>query len=238
MPEREAVAFFFLALSLLWIVWVDARPRVKLWWGARKRLPLETSFPPEINSDGKYGSNKRSITHLPMDEKGSEPVSVTTYFIDLTNTTPKTIRNVHVQLIQIDNPIPCPIGEKLRTKDDAFVVDITPGYTELFKLGRLIRYGDDFTGETVQLCDSEFADRLKASWPDHIGLQLLYGEGKAFPLVKNDRLRLVLGVFGDDIKSVHHLFTLDLKDGCRITYGGQINPDEPLGPRRPPGTGA
>ena len=53
------------------------------------------------------------------------------------------------------------------------------------------------------------------------------------PLLKNNNLRLILGLYADDLRATRHRFRINCTDRPEIYYEGGISPDEPLAPRLP-----
>ena len=59
---------------------------------------------------------------------------------------------------------------------------------------------------------------------------------RALPLLGNNNLKLVLGVYADDLDSTLHQFTINCRDKVEIFYDGVISQDELHEPRRPQDT--
>jgi hypothetical protein len=198
--------------------------------------PLKVEFPAEINSDAKYGVNKSSTLYISKDNTVKpDMVVVSKYFFDLTNITTKTIKNVFAQVHLIDNPLPFHLERRLVSRSGKAVFDIMPGYTEYVQLGFVHKYGRDRIAEHVDIVDPSVLKSLEKQWEGHTGFVITIENGH-LRLLANDRLRLIVGIYGDDTQPRHHKFTINCKDKIEIFYNGLINMNEPLEPRRAKGT--
>lgn len=227
----------------LWVVdnrpnWVPAFVRSRMGIeaadAATERPPLTLDFPQEINSDARYGPNKVSTAYYLTGEQEPHRVTVSEYFISVTNCSERTIRNVSVVVQLIENPIPDLINKRLRTSDGKTVFDLVPGYTEYVKLGVLFRTDENALGRPTVIDRAEF-ERIEPRWNAFAlvdpGFIMEFDGEFGLPFLRNDNLRLRMGLYGDDVPPSHHQFIMHCKGRFELHYEGLVNPDEPLVPR-------
>lgn len=227
MPDRETVAFVLLGISISWIVWIDVRPTIIRWWRSRKDPPLKIEFPDEINHIGEYGTNKRTHYYVNKDGVGKS-FSRSTYYLDLTNTTGKTIKNVTAHVHAVNNGGGWFPERKLRTAQGGIKVDIQPEFTEYFLIG--FCDNEDGAGEHVQIISGSDFRRISDEYTHYgkkggIGFMMILEKLK-IPFLKNNGAGFELGIYADDLPPSRHLFVMDCKDQFEIFYDGPLGPDE------------
>lgn len=238
--DRETVLIGLFGISSLGFGWVLFQPIILKFIERRRNPELKISFPADINSDAKYGINKSSMQYIatdaPKDHESFGRVVVTNYFFDIENTTSKTITNVSVKIHLIDTPLPFHLERNLVSRNGQSLFNIRPGDTEFIQLGFSHRYARDGIAEHVSISDMSNFNKLKGQWKYDPGFMVILEGNSRYPLLKNDSLRIIIGVYGDNVRPTHHRFKLNCKDKVEIFYEGRINLDEPLEPRRPKST--
>ena len=238
MIDRETLLIWFSGALVIYVVWIDIRPFIKksfASWKSRNEPVLKIEFPAEINSAAKYGPNKRSTQYVSREATTPDRLIVSNYFFDLINTSNITIRNVSVQIHQIDNPLPYVLERRLMTQDGETSISMPPGYTAYFHIGYCHKIDNDAVAESHDICDRSRLEQIKSTWKHDPGFVLRLENNKSLSLLKNNDLRLILDVYGDDISPARHKFTINCRDKVEIIYDGVINPDESLAPRQPQG---
>ena len=231
MPDREAVALVLLGISVVWIVWIDVRPRAMRWWRSRKELPLKVEFPDWVNHIGKYGPNKKSTFYLNKDAGSNDRFTRSKYYIGITNTTQRTIKNVSIYLHELKSGAGSFPEKKLTTETGAVEINLRPGQTDYFLIG--FRDNPEMNAEHVSLVDGAVFRRIEAEWAYHgpknkdiIGfMMVIEGQGR-IPLIKNDGAGFVLGVYAEDVPPSRHLFVANCKNRFEIFYDGPLAPEE------------
>jgi len=240
LTDQNTALWCFAIVSLLYICWMDIRPWAQSRWRDRRtstvvKENLAIDFPSEINCHTKYGPNKRSTTYILKSSDNPFFLSLSEYFVGIKNVSNNTIHNVSAVVHLVENPIKSFPEKKLLTADGHTKLNIAPGYVAYFKIGHHAQMNSNFLSEQILVIEKAQFDKiqsqLNADEKSSFGFVIELDDNEKIYLLKNDGLRLRLGVYGDDINSSCHQFILNCKTHFNITYEGEVNSNEYLAPR-------